>query len=373
MIKPPIVQAIGTMRTLGLWITDDSLYNALRDMGQLPYFPPTVAGWEGGVAWLNTNTALSRFALANRLLTLSYAKLPTKAPEDVPTETPKQAFDRAHAAVGRPWLAAKGTTSSLMYYATTTRAASRQRPHRAPARPARVHARRPRRPGDVMDDRIRDAGPPEPLDAGAVEAIRCADCARSDSLVTGLDPVDVMPISAEAMAGLPRRRAPRQGHGPAQLPARRRPGHGLGLRRQPHRLDAGLRGRRGRGREPGQPAGDDLPQRRQRRAQHRRARRRVRDLRGQAPPARPRPGPLGATARWGARSCRGPATATPGPTSASRGWATTATPAASTPSGATARGAPDRTSPCGPPPTTRRPTAPTSTRATTGSRAPCRR
>ena len=123
MIKPPIVQAIGTMRTLGLWITDDSLYNGLRDMGQLPYFPPTVAGWEGGAAWLNTNTALARFALANRLLTLSYARLPTKAPEDVPTETPKQAFDRAHQAVGRPWLAPK-TISSLMYYATTARAAS---------------------------------------------------------------------------------------------------------------------------------------------------------------------------------------------------------------------------------------------------------
>lgn len=54
-----------------------------------------------------------------------------------------------------------------------------------------------------MDDEIRDAGPPGPLDAGAAEAIRCADCARSDSLVTGLDPVDVMPISAEAMAGFP--------------------------------------------------------------------------------------------------------------------------------------------------------------------------
>ena len=42
-----------------------------------------------------------------------------------------------------------------------------------------------------------------PLDPGAAEAIRCADCARSDSLVTGLDPVNTMPISAEAMAGFP--------------------------------------------------------------------------------------------------------------------------------------------------------------------------
>jgi hypothetical protein len=82
-----------------------------------------VAGWEGGPAWLNTNTALSRFALANRLLSLKYATMPTKAPEDEASETPKRAFQRAHAAVGRPWLA-KGTISSLRYYAAHARAAS---------------------------------------------------------------------------------------------------------------------------------------------------------------------------------------------------------------------------------------------------------
>jgi uncharacterized protein (DUF1800 family) len=116
MIKPPIVQAIGTMRALGLSITDQSLFYALRDMGQLPYFPPTVAGWEGGPAWLNTNTALARFAMANRLLRLSYDALPDKAPEDVEGETAAQAFQRAHAAVGRPWMA-RGTISALRYYA----------------------------------------------------------------------------------------------------------------------------------------------------------------------------------------------------------------------------------------------------------------
>jgi uncharacterized protein (DUF1501 family) len=40
-------------------------------------------------------------------------------------------------------------------------------------------------------------------DPGAAEAIRCADCARSDSLVTDLDPVDRMPIPVEAVAGFP--------------------------------------------------------------------------------------------------------------------------------------------------------------------------
>jgi uncharacterized protein (DUF1800 family) len=120
MIKPPVVFAIGVMRALGLGITDDTLFNTLRDMGQVPYFPPTVAGWEGGASWLNTNTALARFSAANRLLSLKYATLPTKAPEDEPGETPKQAFARAHAAVGRPWVG-RGTKSSLIYYATKAR------------------------------------------------------------------------------------------------------------------------------------------------------------------------------------------------------------------------------------------------------------
>ena len=50
---------------------------------------------------------------------------------------------------------------------------------------------------------MTDAFDPQSFDPGAAEAIRCADCARSDSLVTGLDPVDTMPISPEALQGFP--------------------------------------------------------------------------------------------------------------------------------------------------------------------------
>jgi uncharacterized protein (DUF1800 family) len=116
MVKPPIVHAVGTMRALGLGVTDQTLYQTLSEMGQLPYFPPSVAGWEGGLSWLNTNTAIARFGMANRLLSKQYAKLPTKAPEDVAAETAVAAFDRAHVAVGRPWLAA-GTVAALRAYA----------------------------------------------------------------------------------------------------------------------------------------------------------------------------------------------------------------------------------------------------------------
>jgi uncharacterized protein (DUF1800 family) len=120
MIKPPVVYAAGMMRALGLPITDRTPVSSLQEMGQVPYFPPTVAGWEGGESWLNTNTALARFRLADRLLRLSYEGLPDKEPEDVAGETSGQAFQRAWRAVGKPWLS-PGTRSALLYVSRTTK------------------------------------------------------------------------------------------------------------------------------------------------------------------------------------------------------------------------------------------------------------
>ena len=120
MIKSPVVYGVGMMRTLGLGITDETLHYSLRDMGQLPYFPPTVAGWEGGDAWLNTNTAIERFRLADRLLQKTYEPLPDKEPEDVATETSSEAFMRAWSAVGRPWVS-RGSRSALLYFSRTAK------------------------------------------------------------------------------------------------------------------------------------------------------------------------------------------------------------------------------------------------------------
>ena len=39
--------------------------------------------------------------------------------------------------------------------------------------------------------------------AADVQALRCADCARSDSLVTDLAPTSALPIPVEAMMGFP--------------------------------------------------------------------------------------------------------------------------------------------------------------------------
>ena len=109
MVKPPIVFVVSTLRTLGVGITDSAAADHLGAMGQTPYFPPTVAGWEGGLSWLNTNTALARFAFAGDAL--KSVKI-----DDVPNETASAAYERAYAAVGQPWLA-PGTQTAIRDYA----------------------------------------------------------------------------------------------------------------------------------------------------------------------------------------------------------------------------------------------------------------
>jgi uncharacterized protein (DUF1800 family) len=119
MLKPPVVFAMGLMRTLGLTIENTTLFNRLDGMGQVPYFPPTVAGWEGGISWLNTNTALTRFQLANQLCHHEKVK-PTDAGA---SESYVDAFKRAYAAVGKPWIAPK-SKSALLFYAKRAPATS---------------------------------------------------------------------------------------------------------------------------------------------------------------------------------------------------------------------------------------------------------
>ncbi len=109
MVKPPVVYLVGVYRALDARISDQVAYDFLEQMGQLPYNPPNVSGWEGGLSWLNTNTVLSRFALAGELMDQT-------APKDRSGETAPQAFDRALREVGRPWLA-KGSRAAVKDYA----------------------------------------------------------------------------------------------------------------------------------------------------------------------------------------------------------------------------------------------------------------
>ena len=119
----------------------------LDSMGQVPYFPPTVAGWEGGLSWLNTNTALARFGFIGDVIGNAPNGSPAKV-VDVPNETPQAALrpclrrGRSALDVGRHACGDPGLRRARL-------GQGQQGPHRPPGHAAHAHARGPRRTGDV--------------------------------------------------------------------------------------------------------------------------------------------------------------------------------------------------------------------------------
>ena len=62
-VKSPVEFAIGTIRALEVLkptVPADALADACGRMGQNLYAPPSVAGWDGGPAWANSTTMLTR-------------------------------------------------------------------------------------------------------------------------------------------------------------------------------------------------------------------------------------------------------------------------------------------------------------------------
>ena len=70
-VRSPVEFAVGTIRALEILkptIAAEGAAEACVAMGQSLYAPPSVAGWEGGPAWINSTTMLARANLALRLL-----------------------------------------------------------------------------------------------------------------------------------------------------------------------------------------------------------------------------------------------------------------------------------------------------------------
>jgi uncharacterized protein (DUF1800 family) len=66
--KSPVELAIGTLRYVGAQTVPPNLPYQLARMGQEPLNPPSVKGWDGGPAWINTSTLLARFNFVNSLV-----------------------------------------------------------------------------------------------------------------------------------------------------------------------------------------------------------------------------------------------------------------------------------------------------------------
>jgi hypothetical protein len=63
-IKSPVQLVVGALRGLGVNMTQpQQVINALQIMGQELFNSPTVKGWDGGRAWINTSTLFARYNL----------------------------------------------------------------------------------------------------------------------------------------------------------------------------------------------------------------------------------------------------------------------------------------------------------------------
>lgn len=64
LVKSPVELLVGTARMLGFSLDDRGL-QVLRGLGQVPFFPPDVAGWPTNEAWLSTASAATMLQVAD--------------------------------------------------------------------------------------------------------------------------------------------------------------------------------------------------------------------------------------------------------------------------------------------------------------------
>lgn len=76
LIKSPADLVVGTMRQLGIEVSDPLPFVFLmRALGQDLLSPPNVKGWPGGEAWINSTTLLARKQFLERLLRVEETRM----------------------------------------------------------------------------------------------------------------------------------------------------------------------------------------------------------------------------------------------------------------------------------------------------------
>jgi hypothetical protein len=93
MPKSPLEFTLGTLRLMQVAEVPTDTVGWLRRMGQEPLAPPSVKGWDGGPAWINTSTMLARFNYVNRVVRAAPPR--GTAPPTFPAFTPDDVVRRA--------------------------------------------------------------------------------------------------------------------------------------------------------------------------------------------------------------------------------------------------------------------------------------
>ncbi|MDR3612567.1 MAG: DUF1800 domain-containing protein [Candidatus Obscuribacterales bacterium] len=74
-IKSPVELVVGTVKTLRLNKIDMDLPGTMASMGQNLFEPPSVKGWDGGDAWISSQTMMQRFNFATNITTQKFDEL----------------------------------------------------------------------------------------------------------------------------------------------------------------------------------------------------------------------------------------------------------------------------------------------------------
>jgi uncharacterized protein (DUF1800 family) len=68
LVKSPVDFVVGSCQLFGVTDVNVATLGALNRMGQVLFYPPNVKGWDGGAAWLSSQTLLARENFASGLL-----------------------------------------------------------------------------------------------------------------------------------------------------------------------------------------------------------------------------------------------------------------------------------------------------------------
>jgi uncharacterized protein (DUF1800 family) len=68
LVKSPVEFVVGSCQLFGITASTVPMLGALGRMGQRLFYPPDVKGWDGGAAWLNSQTVIARENFAAGLM-----------------------------------------------------------------------------------------------------------------------------------------------------------------------------------------------------------------------------------------------------------------------------------------------------------------
>jgi uncharacterized protein (DUF1800 family) len=98
IVKSPVHYVVESGRTLGVNLPSGrTLFVVYQRLGQVPFFPPNVKGWDGGKSWINTATLTFRYQLAQQLvrgIRVVSETQPAQAPQPSPS-APASPFAQA--------------------------------------------------------------------------------------------------------------------------------------------------------------------------------------------------------------------------------------------------------------------------------------